>query len=104
MDEIVIALSVILSSGAVLRAAGRIWLGWGSNESSRPETGTADDPGEESEDESDTADSEGKPGSEGEPDSDGDHDGRERSGRRKRVPLTMVLPPLALLAIGLGSG
>ena len=27
--EIVIALCVILSSGAVLRAAGRIWLGWG---------------------------------------------------------------------------
>jgi multicomponent Na+:H+ antiporter subunit D len=85
--EIVIALSVILSSGAVLRAAGRIWLGWGSNESSRPETGTADDPGEENEDESDTADPAGKPGSEG-----------------KRVPLTMVLPPLVLLAIGLGLG
>jgi multicomponent Na+:H+ antiporter subunit D len=26
--EIVITLSIILSSGAVLRAAGRIWLGW----------------------------------------------------------------------------
>ncbi len=114
--EIVIALAVIVSSGAVLRAAGRIWLGWGSGESSRPETGTADDPGEESEDESDTAGSEGKPGADGnssaegksgadgKPGSDGDHDGRERSGRRKRVPLTMVLPPLALLAIGLGLG
>jgi multicomponent Na+:H+ antiporter subunit D len=120
--EIVIALSVILSSGAVLRAAGRIWLGWGPGESSRPETGTADDPGEESEDESDTAGSEGKPSTDGKagsagkpgPDgkpgpeeksgADGDRDGRERSGRQKRVPVTMVLPPLALLAIGLGLG
>jgi multicomponent Na+:H+ antiporter subunit D len=108
--ELVIALTVILSSGAVLRAAGRIWLGWGSSESSRPDTGTADDPGEEDQDESDTAGSEGrsgpegKPGSEGKPGADGEHDGRERSGRRKRVPLTMVLPPLALLAIGLGLG
>ena len=84
--EIVIALSVILSSGAVLRAAGRIWLGWGASESSRPDTGTADDPGDEAEDESGTA------------------DGRERSGRLRRVPLTMVLPPLALLALGLGLG
>ena len=33
--EIVIALSVIASSGAVLRAAARIWLGWGDTESSR---------------------------------------------------------------------
>ncbi|MGH3195117.1 MAG: proton-conducting transporter membrane subunit, partial [Streptosporangiaceae bacterium] len=82
--EIVIALSVILSSGAVLRAAGRIWLGWGDTRSSRPDTGTADDPGEESEDRG--------------------QDGREWSGRLTRVPLTMVLPPLALLAIGLGLG
>jgi hypothetical protein len=108
--ELVIALSVILSSGAVLRAAGRIWLGWGSSGSSRPDTGTADDPGEEDKDQSDTAgpagkpDSEGRPGSDGRPGADGDQDGRERSGRRKRVPLTMVLPPLALLAIGLGLG
>jgi multicomponent Na+:H+ antiporter subunit D len=84
--EIVIALTVILSSGAVLRAAGRIWLGWGSIESSGPDTGTADEPGEEAEGRSDTA------------------DGREQSGRLRRVPLTMVLPPLALLAIGLGLG
>jgi multicomponent Na+:H+ antiporter subunit D len=84
--EIVIALSVILSSGAVLRAAGRIWLGRGASESSRPDTGTEDDPGEEAEDRSDTA------------------DGRARSGRLRRVPLTMVLPPLALLAIGFGLG
>jgi multicomponent Na+:H+ antiporter subunit D len=84
--EIVIALSVILSSGAVLRAAGRIWLGWGASESSRPDTGTEDDPGEEAKDRSDTA------------------DGRARSGRLRRVPLTMVLPPLALLAIGFGLG
>jgi multicomponent Na+:H+ antiporter subunit D len=84
--EIVIALSVILSSGAVLRAAGRIWLGWGGIESSGPDTGTADEPGEEAEGRSDTA------------------DGQEQSGRLRRVPLTMVLPPLALLAIGLGLG
>ncbi len=128
--EIVIALSVILSSGAVLRAAGRIWLGWGNRESSRPDTGTADDPGEEAEDRSDTANSasaEGVPGAQGSTGAmgpmrsqrardaggsagggsvgaDRDQDGREWSGRLRRVPLTMVLPPLALLAIGLGLG
>jgi multicomponent Na+:H+ antiporter subunit D len=99
--EIVIAVCVILSSGAVLRAAGRIWLGWGDRESSGPDTGTADDPGEEAEDRSDTADAEGKPGATG---ADRGQDERERSGRLRRVPLTMVLPPLALLAIGLGLG
>ena len=102
--EIVIALCVILSSGAVLRAAGRIWLGWGHGESSGPATGTADDPGEESEDRSDTADAEGKLGAKGPAGADKDQDGRERSGRTGRVPLTMLLPPLALLAIGLGLG
>ena len=102
--EIVIALCVILSSGAVLRAAGRIWLGWGDGESSGPATGTADDPGEESEDRSDTADAEGKPGAKGPIGADRDQGGRERSGRTGRVPLTMLLPPLALLAIGFGLG
>ena len=96
--EVVIALSVILSSGAVLRAAGRIWLGWGANERSRPDTGTEDDPGEEAEDRSDTAGAEGMFGA------NRDQDGPERSGRLRRVPLTMVLPPLALLAIALGLG
>jgi multicomponent Na+:H+ antiporter subunit D len=90
--ETVIALCVVLSSGAVLRAVGRIWLGWGHGESPGPATGTADDPGEESEDRSDTAGA------------DDDKDGREQSGRTGRVPLTMLLPPLALLAIGLGLG
>jgi len=90
--EIVIALSVIASSGAVLRAAARIWLGWGDIESSRTDPGTADDPGEEAEGRSDTAGTEQA------------QDRRERSGRQRRVPLTMVLPPLALLAIGLGLG
>ena len=99
--EIVIAVCVILSSGAVLRAAGRIWLGWGDRESSGPDTGTADDPGEEAEDRSDTAGAEGKLGATG---ADRSQDERERSGRLRRVPLTMVLPPLALLAIGLGLG
>jgi multicomponent Na+:H+ antiporter subunit D len=96
--EFVIALSVVLSSGAVLRAAGRIWLGWGESGNSRPGPGTADDPGEESEDEPDTSGADGEPGAER------GQDGRTRSGRPKRVPLTMVLPPLALLAIGLGLG
>jgi multicomponent Na+:H+ antiporter subunit D len=90
--EIVIAVSVIASSGAVLRATARIWLGWGDTESSRTDTGTADDPGEESEDRSDTADAEGT------------QDRQEPSGQPRRVPLTMVLPPLALLATGLGLG
>jgi len=96
--EIVIALSVILSSGAVLRAAGRIWLGWGADERSRPDTGTEDDPGEEAENRSDTAGAEVTFGA------NGGQDGPERSGRLRRVPLTMVLPPLALLAIALGLG
>jgi multicomponent Na+:H+ antiporter subunit D len=90
--EIVIALSVIASSGAVLRAAARIWLGWGDIESSRTDTGTADDPGEEAEGRSDTASAERTQGR------------REQSEHQRRVPLTMVLPPLALLAIGLGLG
>jgi multicomponent Na+:H+ antiporter subunit D len=90
--EIVIAVSVIASSGAVLRATARIWLGWGDTESSRTDTGTADDPGEESEDRSDTAGAEGT------------QDRQEPSGQPRRVPLTMVLPPLALLATGLGLG
>jgi len=90
--EIVIALSVIASSGAVLRAAARIWLGWGDTESSDADPGTADDPGEEAEGRSDTAGAERT------------QDRRERSGQQRRVPLTMVLPPLALLAIGLGLG
>jgi len=88
----------------VLRAAGRIWLGWGDGESSGPATGTADDPGEESEDRSDTADAEGEPGAKGPTGADRDQGGRERSGRTGRVPLTMLLPPLALLAIGFGLG
>ena len=79
--EIVIALCVIASSGAVLRAAGRIWLGWGDRESSRPDTGTADDPGEEAEDRSDTADAEGKPRADGPAGADRGQDGRGRSGR-----------------------
>ena len=99
--EMVIALCVILSSGAVLRAAGRIWLGWGDKERSQPDTGTADDPGVEAEDRSDTAGAEGKLEANG---ANRDQNGRERSGRLRRVPLTMVLPPLALLAIGLGLG
>jgi multicomponent Na+:H+ antiporter subunit D len=90
--EIVIAISVVASSAAVLRAAGRIWLGWGENENSRSEPGTADDPGEEAGSQSATADAERT------------HAGRERSAQERRVPLTMMLPPLALLAIGLGLG
>jgi multicomponent Na+:H+ antiporter subunit D len=90
--EIVIALSLIASSGAVLRAAARIWLGWGDTESSQTDTGTADDPGEEAEGRSDTAGAEQT------------QDKRERPGQQHRVPLTMMLPPLALLAIGLGLG
>ena len=90
--EIVIALSLIASSGAVLRAAARIWLGWGDTESPDEDSGTADDPGEEAEDRSDTAGAQRS------------QDRLEQSGERPRVPLTMVLPPLALLAIGLGVG
>ena len=89
--EIVIALCVVTSSAAVLRAAGRIWLGWGASESPERDSGTEDDPG----DESNPAGTEAAARGPGE---------RERPGRRKRAPLTMVLPPLALLAIGLGLG
>ncbi len=90
--EIVIALSVIASSGAVLRAAGRIWLGWGDSESADADAGAADDPGEEAEGRSDTAGAQQS------------RDRPERSGQHRRVPLTMLAPPLALLAIGLGLG
>jgi multicomponent Na+:H+ antiporter subunit D len=101
--EIVIALAVALSSGAVLRASGRIWLGWGNGERPSPDAGTADDPGDEAEVRSGTTNPRraargGAVGAGQGP------DGRERSGRPERTPLTMVLPPLALLAIGLGLG
>jgi multicomponent Na+:H+ antiporter subunit D len=101
--EIVIALSVTLSSGAVLRASGRIWLGWGSGEGPSPDTGTADDPGDEAEDRSDATNSAGAARGDAAGPGRGP-DGRERSGRPERTPLTMVLPPLTLLAIGLGLG
>jgi multicomponent Na+:H+ antiporter subunit D len=112
----------------VLRAAGRIWLGWGTAESASPDVGTADDSGDEAEDRPDTteppaADGVGAAddwGTEGgaphDGATDGDTtdgqgsapddapDGQERSRQPGRVPLTMLLPPLALLAIGLGLG
>ncbi len=90
--EIVIALSLMASSGAVLRAAARIWLGWGDSESPDARTGTEDDPGEEAEERSGTAAGERTPG------------GPQSAGEPRRVPLTMLLPPLALLALGLGLG
>jgi multicomponent Na+:H+ antiporter subunit D len=100
--EIVVALTVSLSSGAVLRAAGRIWLGWGTTERPSSEPGTADDPGDEAEDRSDTTNLAGAAGG---PAGAGERPGGEgQSGRPERVPLTMVLTPLALLAIGLGLG
>ncbi|MGH9127676.1 MAG: complex I subunit 5 family protein [Acidimicrobiales bacterium] len=82
--EVVVAFCVIMSSGAVLRAAGRIWLGWGAGlqrsasaaESSPAESGTDDDTGDE----------EIEP-----PD-------------RRRTPLVMLVPPLLLLAATLGLG
>jgi multicomponent Na+:H+ antiporter subunit D len=90
--EIVIAASLVASSGAVLRAAARVWLGWGDGESADAGSGSADDPGEESADRSDTSGGERA------------QDSPEQSERPRRVPLTMVLPPLALLAVGLGLG
>jgi multicomponent Na+:H+ antiporter subunit D len=126
--EIVVALTVVLSSGAVLRAAGRIWLGWGVVESPSSDVGTADDSGDEAEDRPDTTDPAAADGvgaaDDGRTDS-GRTDGRRTGGRRAdgqtpapdggrevgerspqvgRVPLTMMLPPLALLAVGLGLG
>ena len=105
--EIVIALTVALSSGAVLRAAGRVWLGWGAAETPSPGVGTEDDSGDEAEDRPDTTET-----------STGGRRGDRRLGDRARqctgrpgtvaaagrVPLTMMLPPLALLGIGLGLG
>jgi multicomponent Na+:H+ antiporter subunit D len=140
--EIVIALGVVTSSAAVLRAAGRIWLGWGASESPARDGGTEDDPGEESQDHPDTE----QPDPDGATHGDDERErsaqrqsgqrqsaqrqsgqrqsaqrqsgqrqsaqrqsgqrqsGRRQSGQRQRAPLTMVLPPLALLAIGLGLG
>ena len=93
--EIVVALTVMLSSGAVLRPRGRIWLGWGVVESPSSAVGTADDSGDEAEDRPDTTEAFAA--------------WRNRPDRLSRfffgrVPLTMALPPLALLAIGLGLG
>jgi multicomponent Na+:H+ antiporter subunit D len=120
--EIVIALGVVTSSAAVLRAAGRIWLGWGASESPARDGGTEDDPGEESQDHPDTE----QPDPDGATHGDDERErsaqrqsgqrqsaqrqsgqrqsGQRQSGQRQRAPLTMVLPPLALLAIGLGLG
>jgi len=116
--EIVVALTVALSSGAVLRAAGRIWLGWGAAEGPSPSVGTEDDSGDEAEDRPDTTEpaaADGAGSAEGgrtdggrtdgrAPASDDGREVRERSPQPARAPLTMVLPPLALLAIGLGLG
>ena len=99
--DIVIAVCVIASSGAVLRAAARIWLGWGY-ESPDAGTGTADDPGEEAAGRSDT-DTDTRTAT-GTASAGQDQDRPERSGKQRRVPLTMLLPPLALLATGLGLG
>ena len=101
--EIVIALTVALSSGAVLRAAGRIWLGWGAAETPSPGVGTEDDSGDEAEDRPDTTEATGAVGDRAAP-SGNAPDGRGQPQRTGRVPLTMALPPLALLAIGLGLG
>ncbi len=73
--EVIVAFCVIVSSGAVLRAAGRIWLGWG------PAT-------------------DGPPS---QPESD-DDPGDDDSERPRRAPLVMVLPPIALLAVALALG
>lgn len=76
--EIVVAFCVVVSSGAVLRGAGRIWLGAGASPSAvqtETETETDDDPGTEE---------------------------MEKSPRRPA--LVMVLPPLVLLAVALGLG
>ena len=103
--EIVIALTVALSSGAVLRAAGRIWLGWGAPRARRPMSAPRTTPGMRPR----TGRTRQKPQrrprcSDRATPSDNAPDGRGQSQRPGRVPLTMVLPPLALLAIGLGLG
>jgi multicomponent Na+:H+ antiporter subunit D len=95
--EVVIGVTVSLSSGAVLRAAGRIWLGWGGQGTPSPDVGTADDSGDEAEDRPDTAELVTAAGPTGDRVT-------AAGGRPGRVPLTMALPPLALLAIGLGLG
>ena len=113
--EIVIALRVILSSGAVLRAAGGSgWAGGLARARDRtpvprttPGRRPRIDPTQRI-----LPVRKGRPGrrsplgrqTAGRSGADRDQDGREWSGRLRRVPLTMVLPPLALLAIGLGLG
>jgi multicomponent Na+:H+ antiporter subunit D len=111
--EVVVALTVALSSGAVLRAAGRVWLGWGGAGSASPDAGTEDDSGDEASDRPDTTDlaagasvgsAEGGRTEGQAPAPDSGRVVREPYPRLTRVPLTMMLPPLALLAIGLGLG
>lgn len=120
--EAVVSLSLIASSGAVLRAAARVWLGWGDAGNPDAASGTEDDPGDEDMDRS-GKDRSGKDrsGSAGARraqedrgqdyrrqeeggQEDGGQDVRAQEGRRRRVPLTMLLPPLVLLAVGLGLG
>jgi multicomponent Na+:H+ antiporter subunit D len=72
--EAVVAFCVIVSSAAVLRASGRIWLGWGP----------AHDPPQQ-------------------PDSD-DDPGEEDSERPQRTPAAMMLPPIILLVVALAIG
>ena len=104
--EIVIALSVSLSSGAVLRAAGRIWLGWGGEP--EPATGHWYRGRPRGGGRGSIRYCRAQKGNLGRRRQVGRMGVRtertERSGRLRRVPLTMVLPPLALLAIGLGLG
>ncbi|MGH9070818.1 MAG: complex I subunit 5 family protein [Acidimicrobiales bacterium] len=97
--EIVVALCVIVSSGAVLRAAGRIWLGWGpvAQGAQVEEAGQRLPAGGGAE-----QDPQAEQGQSGTDDDPGDQEIAQRP--RRRSPLVMVVPPLMLLAVSLGLG
>ncbi|MHB1536696.1 MAG: complex I subunit 5 family protein, partial [Acidimicrobiales bacterium] len=73
--EVVVAFCVVVSSGAVLRAAGRIWLGWGSSARAPSHAlDSDDDPGDEDVE------------------------------TPRRTPVVMMAPPLVLLGVALALG
>ncbi|MGH9301588.1 MAG: complex I subunit 5 family protein, partial [Acidimicrobiales bacterium] len=85
--EVIVAFCVIGSSGAVLRAAGRIWLGWGAQAVNPPPLPSS------------PCDRGDNPLG-----SDDETGAQEMEERPRRSPLVMIIPPLVLLALALGLG
>jgi multicomponent Na+:H+ antiporter subunit D len=104
--ELVVAFCVIVSSGAVLRAAGRIWLNVGPRVERSGVPAASDDRGDPG-DRGDPRDP-GDPGERGDPRDPGDPGSesarRDTERHRRRSPLIMLTPPVVLLALALALG